>query len=214
MDLNIRLLVIMLCACSHTVFAQDVKSYMQMEVISPVPGEAPISNCDPTAGLWAAWDNEGTSIIMMDGTKWKYSRTDMDGNKYYKYDGTTMSPEPGVTYQDLKVIPDKTKLKIRYIFSFMGYSAEMIATYGYIGEGTQPAIDYVTRTQSDFSYASAGDKFRRFEKTRNKCSKCSGCSGYWGYKHQNGRYEGACSNTDGHGHTCGHGPEKHGLKKW
>lgn len=56
---------------------------------------------------------------------------------------------------------------------------------------------------------------KKFVKTKNKCTKsnCS-CSGYWGYKHQNGTYEGACSNTDGHGHTCGHGPEKHGLKKW
>lgn len=54
---------------------------------------------------------------------------------------------------------------------------------------------------------------KKFVKTKNKCSKCS-CSGYWGYKHQNGTYEGACSNRDRHGYTCGHGPEKHGLKKW
>lgn len=54
---------------------------------------------------------------------------------------------------------------------------------------------------------------KKFVKTKNRCSKCS-CSGYWGYKHLNGTYEGACSNSDGHGHTCGHGPEKHGLKKW
>ena len=56
---------------------------------------------------------------------------------------------------------------------------------------------------------------KKFVKTRNKCSNshCS-CSGYWGYKHENGTYEGSCSNSDGWGHTCGHGPEKHGLKKW
>lgn len=197
-----------------TSFAQNIKSYMQMEVIAPVQGEAPISNCDPTAALWAEWDTEDSSILMMDGTKWVYSRKDVDGNKYYKYDGSTMSIEPGVSYKELKIIPDKTKLKIRYIFSFMGYAVEMIATYGYIGEGKQPAIDYATRTHSDFSYSTNGDRYRKFEKTRNKCSKCSGCSGYWGYKHQNGTYEGDCSNTDGHGHTCGHGPEKHGLRKW
>lgn len=61
--------------------------------------------------------------------------------------------------------------------------------------------------------APQGDKYRTFVKTSNKCSKCS-CSGYWGYKHGNGTYEGACSNSDSHGHKCGHGPEKHGLKKW
>lgn len=62
---------------------------------------------------------------------------------------------------------------------------------------------------------SSSAKTKNLVKTKNKCTKsnCS-CSGYWGYKHGNGTYEGACSNTDGHGHTCGHGPEKHGLKKW
>ncbi len=71
----------------------------------------------------------------------------------------------------------------------------------------------IAATSTSASVSSAATK--KFVKTKNKCTKsnCS-CSGYWGYKHQNGTYEGACSNTDGHGHTCGHGPEKHGLKKW
>lgn len=60
-----------------------------------------------------------------------------------------------------------------------------------------------------------GDRYRTFVKTKNRCqsSICS-CSGYWGYRHGNNTYEGRCSNMDGHGHTCGHGPEKHGLRKW
>lgn len=56
-------------------------------------------------------------------------------------------------------------------------------------------------------------KYKTFVKTKNKCLKCS-CSGYWGYKHGNDTYEGNCSNTDSYGHRCGHGPEKHGLRKW
>ena len=65
------------------------------------------------------------------------------------------------------------------------------------------------------SDATASAPRPKFVKTSSRCSNsnCS-CSGYWGYKHQNGTYEGSCSNTDGHGHTCGHGPEKHGLRKW
>lgn len=59
------------------------------------------------------------------------------------------------------------------------------------------------------------DKYKEFVKTKSKCEKsnCS-CSGYWGYKHNNGTYEGSCSNSDGHGHTCGHSPQNHGLKAW
>lgn len=53
----------------------------------------------------------------------------------------------------------------------------------------------------------------KFVKTNARCNKC-GCSGYRGYKHMNGTFEGACSNGDGHGHTCGHSPEHHGLRSW
>lgn len=71
----------------------------------------------------------------------------------------------------------------------------------------------VSKTKGDPIASDAPTK--QFVKTRNGCTKSNcRCSGYWGYKHNNGTYEGACSNTDGHGHTCGHGPEKHGLKKW
>jgi len=64
-------------------------------------------------------------------------------------------------------------------------------------------------------YNQSGDKYKTFVKTKFRCGNdnCQ-CSGYWGYKHYNGTYEGNCSNSDGFGHTCGHGPEKHGLRKW
>lgn len=70
-------------------------------------------------------------------------------------------------------------------------------------------------TSTTMTTSTSSVKTKKFVKTKNKCTKsnCS-CSAYWSYKHDNGTYEGACSNTDGHGHTCGHGPEKHGLKKW
>ena len=54
---------------------------------------------------------------------------------------------------------------------------------------------------------------RTFVKTSYRCEDCS-CDGYYGYKHQNGTYEGKCSNTDKWGHTCGHSPEDHGLRSW
>ncbi len=78
------------------------------------------------------------------------------------------------------------------------------------------ALTIDTSKQSEtpsFAASASLANTKKFVKTKNKCSKCS-CSGYWGYKHDNGTYEGACSNTDKWGHKCGHDPEKHGLKKW
>lgn len=53
----------------------------------------------------------------------------------------------------------------------------------------------------------------KFVKTSYRCTACK-CSGYHGIKHDAGTYEGRCSNSDGYGHSCGHGPEKHGLRKY
>lgn len=67
------------------------------------------------------------------------------------------------------------------------------------------------------SSPSFGGQTSWFVKTTYKCSICksgNGCSGYWGIYHTNGTYEGTCKNSDGWGHTCGHSPEKHGLKSW
>lgn len=69
---------------------------------------------------------------------------------------------------------------------------------------------YSTEYSNEVSFRGSD---RKFVKTSYGCNECS-CSGYWGYKHTNGTYEGSCSNTDMWGHKCGHGPEKHGLRKW
>lgn len=200
-------------AALNNLYAQDCKSYLQMEMLSP-SADGPITASPGNTGLWVVWDDNNATISMMDGTVWEYSYIDEKNNSHYKYKYSTLSTMPGVTYHEAVIIPDKTKIRVSYTFSLMGSGVEIYATYGYIGEGKQPAIECFTDSDSDFSYSSVNDRYRTFVKTRNKCSRCSGCTGYWGYKHGNNTYEGSCSNTDGHGHTCGHGPEKHGLKKW
>lgn len=198
---------------SFHVNAQDCKSFMQMEVMAP-SNSGPITSSDGNVGQWVEWNADDSRISMMDGTIWELDYVDDKNNSHYKFKKSMLSIPPGTTYHEAVIIPDKTKMQIVYTFGMMGFYVKMHATYGYIGEGKQPAIDYVSQKDQEFSYSNNGDRYRTFVKTKNKCSKCSGCSGYWGYKHGNGTYEGNCSNSDGFGHTCGHGPEKHGLRKW
>ena len=192
--------------------AQNVKSFMQMEIFAP-SNSGPITGCDQNAGLWIEWSENDKHMEMLDGTLWKYDYTDSKNERHYKFIKSLMSIMPGTTFHEAIVSFDKTKVVIIYTFGFSGLYTKMYATYGYIGEGKQPAIDYITQHSEEYSYSRENNKYRTFVKTRYKCSKCS-CSGYWGYKHANGTYEGVCSNSDGHGHTCRHGPEKHGLRKW
>lgn len=203
----------MLFTCLSQVNAQVVKSYMQMEVLAP-SSSGPITDCAQDAGLWVEWNKNESKIQMMDGTHWKYINTDKNGDCHYKYIKSTLSTMPGTTFHEAVVSSDKTKIVIAYTFGLYGLYTKMYATYAYIGEGKQPAFDLIAKKEDNkYNYGSTSDRYRTFVKTRNGCSKCD-CSGYWGYKHGNGTYEGRCSNSDGHGHTCGHGPEKHGLKKW
>lgn len=207
----ISILLFLFCSSTFTQ-AQKVKSFMQMEILSP-SNFGPITGCDQDAGLWIEWSSNDNYMEMLDGTIWKYDYTDDKNERHYKFKKSSMSIVPGTTYHEAVVSFDKTKVVIIYTFGLSGFYTKMYATYGYIGEGKQPAIDYITQRGGENNYTYSSDKYRTFVKTRNKCSKCS-CSGYWGYKHGNGTYEGNCSNSDGWGHTCGHGPEKHGLRKW
>ena len=67
--------------------------------------------------------------------------------------------------------------------------------------------------RSGGSNVSFGAHTTTFKKTNAQCDECS-CSGYWGTKHDAGTYEGACSNTDQFGHSCGHSPSHHGLREY
>lgn len=209
------LIVVLMPLIAHAqiiAHAQNSKSYMQMEVMAP-SNSGPIIACDGNVGLWVEWNADESILTMMDGTNWIIDYIDKRGYKHYKFKDSDLSIMPGATYHEAVLIPDKTKLQVIYTFGMMGHNVKMYATYGYIGEGKQPAIDLIGDKDDEFNYANE-DQYRTFVKTKNKCSKCSGCSGYRGYRHGNGIYEGSCSNSDGHGHTCGHGPEKHDLRRW
>lgn len=87
--------------------------------------------------------------------------------------------------------------------SMMAVVAGSFAVYSFApAENTKDEVESIAPT-------------KRYVKTKFRCSKSNcQCSGYWGIKHDNGTYEGPCGNSDGFGHTCKHGPEHHGLKKW
>ena len=96
---------------------------------------------------------------------------------------------------------------MKKIFALVAAAAfAVLGVYSY----SQAYADNNTQTSVP---TATGDKYRSFVKTSARCGKCS-CTGYWGYRHNNGTYEGSCQNSDGHGHTCGHSPQNHGLRAW
>lgn len=114
-----------------------------MEIVSP-SYNGPISASSENVGLWVQWYLDRSKIKMLDGTTWKFDKRDNIGNLIYKYIGSSSPLMPGVKYQMVAFIPDYTKMVVYYTFSMMGTSCQMIATYGYIGEGKEPAINYIS----------------------------------------------------------------------
>lgn len=146
---------------------------------NPLPSNSgPIAGRDQDAGLWIEWSSNNNYMEMLDGTIWKYDYIDDKNERHYKFKKSSMSIVPGTTYHEAVVSFDKTKVVIIYTFGLSGFYTKMYATYGYIGEGMQPAIDYITQRGNENNYTYSSDKYRTFVKTKNKYSKCS-CSGYW-----------------------------------
>jgi hypothetical protein len=98
--------------------------------------------------------------------------------------------------------------------STCGGSGVVVVGYNYYGGAvtnycpTCGGRGYIIYQQNNPSFQ--GNKLVR---TDAKCKKggCR-CSGYIGYKTSGGLYKGACQNSDGWGHTCGHSPKDHGLQ--
>ncbi len=134
---------ILCCIVPFSCNAQMTKSYMQMEIVSP-SYNGPISASADNVGLWVQWNIDRSKIKMFDGTTWSFDKKDGHGNMIYKYQGSTSPIMPGVQYQTVLFIPDYTKMYVFYSFSMMGTTCQMRATYGYIGEGKEPAINYIT----------------------------------------------------------------------
>lgn len=116
---------------------------MQYDIVSP-SYNGPISASSDNVGLWVQWNLDRSKIKMLDGTSWTFEKKDSNGNLIYKYQNSTAPIMPGVNNQKVVFIPDCTKMVIYYTFSMMGLTCQMVATYGYIGEGREPAINYIT----------------------------------------------------------------------
>lgn len=108
----ISILLFLFCSSTFTQ-AQEVKSFMQMEILSP-SNSGPYTGCEQDAGLWVEWSSNDNYMEMLDGTIWKYDYTDDKNERHYKFKKSSMSIVPGTTYHEAVVSFDKTKVVIIY----------------------------------------------------------------------------------------------------
>ena len=160
MKARLGIMAIYLCCCTVSA-AQMAKSFVQMEVLTP-SRSGPITDYAGNVALWAEWIQDESYMEMLDGTKWKYDHMDSKGECHYKFVKSLKPIMPGTTYHEAVVSCDKTKIVVIYTFGFGGYYTKMYATYGYIGEGKQPAVDYIIQ---------AGERSQKLERNGLKIGK-------------------------------------------
>lgn len=119
---------------------KKTRSYFCQQINSPV-------STGPTATLnqatFVEWFDDDT-IKMMDGTVWQYQGM-INGYHVYsfmKYTGLVM---PGTQYQNIIFSADYTLMQVNYVFGvgMPGLAIQMSSFYKYIGDGRQPAHDWM-----------------------------------------------------------------------
>lgn len=97
--------------------------------------------------------------------------------------------------------------------STCGGAGVVVVGYNYYGAVTNYCPSCGGRGYIIYQQNNPSFQGNQLVRTDAKCKKggCR-CSGYIGYKTSGGLYKGACQNTDGWGHTCGHSPKDHGLQ--
>jgi len=127
---------------SMTLSAQEkTRSYFCQQINAPIL-------TGPTATLnqstFVEWFDDGNTIRMMDGTECRYQGMS-NGCHVYSFWRATGIVMPGTRYQNAVFSADYSMMQFYYVFGvgMPGFAVQMNAFYKYIGEGRQPAIDWM-----------------------------------------------------------------------
>lgn len=120
----------------------QTRSYIASQILTQ-GAYGPIAEIPQNQGAWVSWSNDGNTIMMSDGTQWYYLQ-DYNGNHHYSYAGTTGVAMPNTQYNQAVFNYDYSAMSIYYSFGMPGMMIQMRSDWQYIGDGTQPAYDWIT----------------------------------------------------------------------
>lgn len=115
-----------------------VKSYLQQETGGG--NQVPIVSNNLSEVV--TFFDDGT-IKLRFGTVWKYRGNDAYGNRIYAFVRNEGIALPGYAYQGLAISSDYSRMQMNYLFGLMGRYVPMYTAYRYLGEGTEPANNWM-----------------------------------------------------------------------
>ena len=142
--------VVLLCFASVCGYAQVTtmcKSYGQTFAQGYAAGQ--VASVQQGNGIAAIciWTGEN-KIVNCNGNYYRYQGADVWGNLHYRYfrtdEATKYMSLMGGMLRPVELIftPDWGKMRDNYQFGIQGAYVPMSAEYWYLGEGTEPALEY------------------------------------------------------------------------
>lgn len=141
-----RFIVILMAFIAFTVNSSSVsaaqvtmvKSYLQSETGGG--GQVPIVSNNLSEVV--TFFDDGT-VKLRFGSVWKYRGNDAYGNRIYAFVRNEGIALPGYAYQGLAISSDYSRMQMNYLFGLMGRYVPMYTAYRYLGEGTEPANNWM-----------------------------------------------------------------------
>lgn len=141
-----RFIVILMAFIAFTVYSSSVsaaqitmvKSYLQSETGGG--GQVPVVSNNLSEVV--TFFDDGT-VKLRFGKVWKYRGNDAYGNRIYAFVRNEGISLPGYSYQGLVISSDYSRMQMNYLFGLMGRYVPMYTAYRYLGEGTEPANDWM-----------------------------------------------------------------------
>ena len=137
-------ILIGICVGANAQELERVRSYYCQQISGPDTQYGPNQRVPDRQATYVEWYSDNT-IKMMDGTIWQY-RGRYNGFHNYAFVRASGMIMPGTQYVEAIFTADFSKMQVNYYFGIgmPGMAIPMNALYNYIGEGTQPAYDWMS----------------------------------------------------------------------
>lgn len=146
--LTMKKISIVLCTvitsliCCISANAQEItmiKSYYQQETGGG--GQVPMVS-EKMAEVITFYDNG--FIKDMQGNVWRFKQNALNGNRIYGFVRNEGFAMPNTYYQTCVFSSDYSMMQKNYTFGIMGMMMQQYSLYRYLGEGSQPAYDWMS----------------------------------------------------------------------
>ena len=145
MKKNLNRIVMLLALMSLNIAAMKAQEMVKSYFLQETRGGGQVPIVSQNSATYVEWYDNGT-IKMMDGTVWRFRNQSWDGVRHYTFVKSTGIVMPNTRYVEAMFAKDFSAMQVNYVFGMMGRYIQMCRIYRFIGDGSQPAFDWMSNS--------------------------------------------------------------------